>query len=330
MGNKPHIYILATGGTISSKASDKTKTTGYTASTIGVQELVEAVPEMENYARISGEQVTNVLSHSLTHEVWLKLGRRINVLLDSAEVDGIVITHGTNTLEETAFFLNLVVKSEKPVVVTGAMRPATAISADGPANLLNAVRLAASPEAFGQGVMVFLNDQINSAREVTKTHTTALDTFRAVEMGALGTLHEGAAYFYRRATRRHTLRSEFDITRLDEFPRVDILYSHVNDDLVHLNAVLAAGAKGIVVAATGNGMMSETLHRGLVEACGRGIAVVRSSRCGNGMVTKTKQYDDAGFLAAGACNPAKARILLMLALAKTTPASEIQRIFDEY
>ena len=330
MENKPHIYILATGGTISAKAADKTFTTGYTASTIGVRELVEAVPEMERYARISGEQVTNVLSHSLTHDVWLKLGRRINGLFGLPDVDGIVVTHGTNTLEETAYFLNLVVKSEKPVIVTGAMRPATAISADGPANLLSAVRLAVSREALGQGVMVFLNDQINSARDVSKTHTTALDTFRSPEMGALGTLHEGTAFFFRSSTRRNTLRSEFDISTLAELPRVDILYSHVNDDLVHLRAILAAGAKGIVVAATGNGMMSDTVHRGLVEARNHGIVVVRSSRCGSGMVTKIKLYDESGFVAAGACNPAKARILLMLALTKTAEPSEIQRMFDEY
>ena len=182
----PNVVILATGGTIAGRGGSATQMTGYNPGEIGVQILINAVPEIKQYANVSGEQVANIGSFAMTHEVWLKLAKRVNELLASPAVDGIVITHGTDTLEETAYFLNLVVKSDKPVVLVGAMRPATAISADGPVNLLNAVRLAGSPKARGKGVLVGMNDQINGARDVTKTNTTHVETFKSWELGYLG------------------------------------------------------------------------------------------------------------------------------------------------
>jgi len=326
----PKVHIIATGGTIAAKGATSLHTTGYTASTIGVQELIDAAPEMTHFADISGEQFTNLLSHSLTHDILLSLSERINLLLASSELDGIVVTHGTNTLEETAFWLNLTVKSDQPVVLTAAMRPASAISADGPANLYNAVRLSASPDARGRGVLVTMNDQIYGARDVAKTNTTALDAFQAPNFGTLGVMHEGTPHFFRQATRAHTTETEFDVSGLSELPRVDILYSYIHDDLVHLQASIAAGAKGIVAAATGNGMISATVTEGLIAARQNGLIVVRSSRCGSGMVTRVSSDDEAGFIAAGNLNPQKSRILLMLALTATQDTKEIQRIFDEY
>jgi L-asparaginase len=324
------VYILATGGTISAKGADNLKTTGYTASTIGVQSLIDAVPEITRFADISGEQVTNLLSHCLTHDILLNLGRRINELFASDQADGVVVTHGTNTLEETAWFLNLVVKSNRPVVVTGAMRPATAISADGPANLLQSVIVAASQAARGQGAMVVFNNEIHAARDVTKTHTCALQTFRSPEFGPIGTVHEGTAAFFRVQNRQHTSQSSFDIANISRFPRVDILFSYLGDDDVQLKAVLAAGTKGIVVAATGNGMISDVLRNGLIEAAKQGVIIVRSTRCASGAVTSAVQDEAHSFVASGTLNPQKARILLMLALAQTANRLDIQKLFDSY
>lgn len=326
----PRIHILATGGTISAKGGTATQMTGYTTGLISVQDIIDSVQEVTRYADITGEQVANVSSPSLTHTIWLQMARRINDLLASSDVDGVVITHGTSTIEETGYFLNLTVKSDKPVVLTGAMRPATAISADGPINLLNAVRLAASHEAIGKGILVALNDQINSSRDVTKTSTMAIDTFKAPELGLLGYMQEGRPYFLRQSTRRHTVDSEFAIADIAEFPRVDIIYGHVNDDAVHIDAAVAAGAKGIVMAAPGHGTMSDVAKAGLISAQLKGVVIVKGSRCGNGMVTRVAEDDRNHFIAAGSLNPQKTRILLMLALTKTNELPEIQRIFDEY
>lgn len=326
----PSIKILATGGTIAGKGGSNTQMTGYTPGAIGVQVLIEAVPEMKQYAEVSGEQVANIGSFAMTNDVWLKLAKRVNELLAADDVDGIVITHGTDTLEETAYFLNLVVKSDKPVVLIGAMRPATAISADGPVNLLNAVRLAGSKEAIGQGVLVALNDQINGARDVTKTNTTHVETFKAPELGYLGYIQNGKPYFYRETTRKHTMHSQFDLTGITKLPRVDILYAHVNDDRVLADAVVAAGAQGIVHAGMGHGSIHPVTKEGLVAAQKQGVVIVKSSRVGNGMVTRVASDDQDHFVAADTLNPQKARILLMLALTQTNDWAEIQKIFDEY
>ena len=220
----PGVRILATGGTIAGSAASATQTTGYEAGKIGIQTLIDAVPQM----KVDGEQIVKISSNNMDTPTLLKLANRVNELLAHDDVQGIVITHGTDTLEETAYFLNLTVHSDKPVVLVGAMRPATAMSADGPMNLLNAVRVAVSKDAVGKGVMITMNDEINGARDVTKTNTTNVATFKAPELGVLGYVAGGKVKFYKESTRRHTTKSEFDVKGLTELPRVDIVYSHLN------------------------------------------------------------------------------------------------------
>lgn len=222
----PHIVILATGGTIAGSAASNTQTTGYKAGAIGVQTLINAVPEMSKIAHVEGEQVANIGSENMTSDIILQLSKRVNALLARDDVDGVVITHGTDTLDETPYFLNLTVKSNKPVVFTAAMRPATAISADGPMNLLEAVTVAADPDARGRGVMVVLNDRIGAARFVTKTNATSLDTFRAPEEGYLGVVVGGKPQFETRVDKIHTLRSVFDVRQLKVLPKVVIIYGY--------------------------------------------------------------------------------------------------------
>lgn len=328
---KPVVKILATGGTIAGSAASSTQVTVYTAGAIGIQTLIDAVPQMNDYADVSGEQLVRISSNNITDDVLLKLAKRCNELLADPTVTGVVITHGTDTLEETAYFLNLTVKSEKPVVLVGAMRPATAMSADGPLNLLNAVRLAVNPQAVGKGVLVALNDTIGGARDITKTNTSNVSTFRTPELGYLGYFTGGKPYFYHEPTRKHTASTEFDVTNLAELPRVDIVYTHANDDRVMVDAAVAAGAKGIVHAGSGMGSIHEKTEPGLVDAQKQGVVIVRSSRVGNGLVVANFQrYTDEKFLNGDTLNPQKARILLQLALTKTNDLAEIQRMFDEY
>lgn len=328
---KPNVYILATGGTIAGSAASNTKMTGYKAGALGVQTLLNAVPEINNFANCQGEQISNIGSESMTVEIWLKLANRVNELLARPDVDGIVITHGTDTLEETAYFLNLVVKSKKPVVIIGAMRPATAISADGPVNILNAVKLAASRDAQNRGVMVAMNDTINGARDVQKTNTLRVDTFMSPELGYLGYFEGGNPVFYKQSTKKHTAATEFDVKGLKELPRVDIVYSHVNDDGLMVEAAVKNGAKGIVHAGTGNGSIAAATEPALYKAAKQGVVIVRGARVPNGpTIESTAAWDEAGFVHAGTLSPQKARILLQLALTKTTDLKEIERMFKTY
>ena len=327
----PQVAILATGGTIAGTAASATQTTGYKAGDLAIQTLIDAVPQIKDYATVTGEQIVKISSNNLTDQVLLTLARRCNELLADPKVSGIVITHGTDTLEETAFFLNLTVKSKKPVVVIGAMRPATAISADGPMNLLNAVKLAADSKAQGRGVLVALNDQISSSRDVTKSNTTNVATFKSPDLGYLGYIAGGKNYFLRNPAMRHTHQSEFDVSKLDKLPRVDILYTHASDDRVLADAAIAAGAKGIVHAGSGNGSVHGQTEPALAEAVQKGIAVVLSSRTGSGVVCpNVEQYNKAGFIEGRTLNPQKARLLLQLALTKTNDPKEIARMFEEY
>lgn len=332
---KPRVYVLATGGTIAGQGSSPTDLSNYKASSLAGEQLVRAVPQIAEIADVRVEQFANIASHDLTIDNWLALSKRIQrIAADDPAVAGFVITHGTNTLEETAYFLNLTVRSDKPVVVVGAMRPATAISADGPLNLLNAVKTAISPEARGKGTLIVMNDEINSARDTTKTNTLRVETFKAPEMGLLGYVDEDKVAFYRAPTKRHTANAEFDIASLTQLPKVVVLYSYVDPEPAIVRAVIAAGAKGIVFAGTGNGALSMTERNAIAEinklpAASRPI-VVRSSRVGNGRVTATTVFDDLGVIPADTLNPQKARILLMLALTKTADQKEIRRIFAEY
>ena len=327
---KNNVIILATGGTIAGNAAEGTATTGYKAGALGIEVLLKAVPAISDYAHVTGEQIAALDSKDMTDEIWLKLARKANELLALEEVDGLVITHGTDTLEETAYFLNLTVHSKKPVVITGAMRPATAISADGPMNLLNAVRLAACPQAYDRGVLVCLNDQIDSARNVTKAHTTSLDTFKS-PLGPLGYMNDGQPTFYNTVDRRHAGNTEFDVTNAASLPYVKIIYGHANDDALFVDAALQAGAKGIVYAGTGNGSIHKNAEEALARASKAGIVVVRSTHAGSGTVIPAEQsYIDAGFLNGDSLNPQKCRILLQLALMKTSDRSQIQKMFYEY
>ena len=328
----PNVKILATGGTIAGAGTSHTQTVGYTAAVTAVDDLIAAVPELKNIANVSGEQVAQIASEDMTDEVWLKLAKRVNELLASPLVDGIVITHGTDTLEETAYFLNLVVKSDKPVVVVGSMRPATSISADGPMNLYRAVVLAGSAEAAGKGVLVMLNDQINAAREVSKTDTSALDTFKSPGLGLLGHIQNEQVSFYRQPTRRHTRASEFDVLHLSELPRVDIIYGYANNHRAMLDAAVKSGARGIVHAGTGNGSIHENLKPAIEAARRQGVVFVRSSRVGSGSVSRGGEFDDDryGTIAGDNLNPQKARILLMLALTRTNDPAAIQQMFWKY
>ena len=327
----PGVRILATGGTIAGSAASATQTTGYEAGKIGIQTLIDAVPQMKDIAKVNGEQIVKISSNNMDTPTLLKLANRVNELLARDDVQGIVITHGTDTLEETAYFLNLTVHSDKPVVLVGAMRPATAMSADGPMNLLNAVRVAVSKEAVGKGVMITMNDEINGARDVTKTNTINVATFKAPELGVLGYVAGGKVKFYKESTRRHTTQSEFDVKGLKELPRVDIVYSHVNADGVMVNAAVKAGAKGIIHDGTGNGSIHQDTEKALVKAQKKGVVIVRSARVGNGpTVPSIRRYTDEHFLDGDTLSAQKARLLLQLALTKTSDLKEIQRIFDEY
>lgn len=327
-----NVTILATGGTIAGTGATSTTTVGYTAATVGVQRLIQAVPELAKVANVSGEQIFQIASENMGNEHWLTLAKRVNALLAQKNVDGIVITHGTDTLEETAYFLNLVVKSSKPVVLVGAMRPSTAISADGPANLYNAVLLAASPEAAGKGVLVALNDQIHAGRDVSKSNTTLVDTFRTPELGMLGYFQGGKAFFYRQAVRKHTVDTEFDVSALNALPQVDVAYAHANVGPVAVDAFVAAGAKGIIHAGVGNGSLPAKVRPALSNARSKGVIIVRSSRVGQGILARNGEAndDELDFVVADTLNPQKARILLMLALTKTSNTKEIQRMFYTY
>ena len=329
---KANIYLLATGGTIAGTADSSTNMTGYTPGQLAVQALLKSVPSVVEVANVTGEQVANIGSESMTDDVWLKLARRINELLARRDVDGIVVTHGTDTMDETAYFLNLVVKSDKPVVMVGAMRPATAISADGPANIYNAIKLASSKDAVGKGVMIAMNDTISGAREATKTNTLRVDTFKNQELGYMGYFEDGEPVFYHQSTRRHTKNTEFDISELRELPRVDIIYSHVNDDGKMALSAVANGAKGIIHAGTGNGSLHMQTHLTLTEIAKEGkVKVVRSSRVPYGPTIKSYPgWDEVGMIQSGTLSPQKARVLLQLALTKTNDAKEIQKMFRIY
>ncbi|MFL6660161.1 MAG: type II asparaginase [Massilia sp.] len=327
-----NVTILATGGTIAGSGATSTTTVGYTAATVGVQRLIQAVPELAKVANVSGEQVFQIASENMSNDHWLVLAKRVNVLLAQPNVDGIVITHGTDTLEETAYFLNLVVKSRKPVVLVGAMRPSTAISADGPINLYNAVLLAASPEAVGKGVLVAMNDQIQAARDVTKVNTSTLDAFRTPELGMLGYIQGSKPFFYHLQARKHTVDTEFDVSKLQSLPAVDIVYGYANVGPTAVEAFMAAGDKGIIHAGVGDGSLAAKVVPALKAARAKGAIVVRASRVGQGILARNGEAndDELDFVVADTLNAQKARILLMLALTKTSDTKEIQRMFYTY
>ena len=317
------ILLITTGGTI---ASVNTKDGLVPA---GSEILKNEIEHLRAYYAIEVCDLMCLDSSNIQPEEWVKIARC--VFDRRAGVDGIVITHGTDTMEETAYFLHLTVHSEKPIVLTGAMRPATAMSADGPMNLLQAVRVAADDEAAGKGVLIVLNGTIESARDAVKTHTTSLDTFRSPEMGALGSVQDGEPVFYRSPLRRHTVHSAFSVKGVTALPRVAILYAHADDDGFLVAAAQKAGCQGIVYAGMGNGSIPERVETALAEAAAEGIAVVRSTRSAAGRVTRAEaSYEANGFIASDTLNPAKARVLLQLALLKTSDTASIRTMFSIY
>jgi L-asparaginase len=326
----PRIAVLATGGTIAGSAADAANTSGYQAGVVGVDRLLEAVPALSGVAQIQPEQIASVDSKDMSLALWTTLAQRVNTLLASDEIDGVVITHGTDTLEETGYLLHLTVNGTKPVVLTAAMRPASALSADGPLNLLNAVTVAASAAAHGQGVLVAFNNRIHSARDVVKTSTYAVDAFQSPEIGALGWVQDGRVEFQRKVVRPHTVDTEFVIGT--KWPNVEIVASYAGVSRIGVDALVAAGVRGIVVAGTGNGSIHSSVQQALADAVKQGVVVVRSTRVGSGHVMRNGAAADdvLGFVSAGSLNPYKARVLLMLALAAGTATADLQRVFDTY
>ncbi len=328
---KPKIRIIATGGTIAG-VSKSTTESNYKAGELGIYQLLQAVPEVKNIADVSGEQLVKIGSQDMNDDVWLKLAKRINELLNKEGYDGVVITHGTDTMEETAYFLNLTVHSNKPVVMVGAMRPATGMSADGPLNLYNAVVVAASPNAKDRGVMVSMNEIVLDAKDVIKHNTTAVETFQGANFGKLAYIHNGKVFFNRMPQNKHTTQSVFNVDNLKSLPKVGIVYGYSNMSELPMKAFMDAKFDGIVYAGVGNGNFYHTLFDLAVQAQQKGIQIVRSSRVPTGATTLDAEVDDAKyhFVAAQALNPQKARVLLMLALTKTKDWKQIQQYFNEY
>lgn len=327
---KSRIAILGTGGTIAGFIDSTIATTGYTAGAIDIDVLIKAVPQIRDLADISWEQIANIDSSNMCDEIWLRLAKKIAKLFAEG-IDGVVITHGTDTMEETAYFLNLTIKSDKPVVLVGAMRPSTAISADGPKNLYNAVALVANKEAKNKGVMVAINDKILSARGVVKTHSLNVDAFSSPDFGDLGYIVDGKVFFYNNISKAHTKNSPFDVSKLTSLPKVDILYTYSNDgSAIAAKALFDNGTKGIVVAGSGAGSIHEDQKNTLKELIKQGLDVVVSSRVAAGRVAVSDADKKLGFISAEDLNPQKARVLLMLALTKTNDPKKIQEYFLKY
>jgi len=329
--NKANVVILATGGTIAGAAATGTQA-GYTSGAVNIDTMIAGVPGITDLANIKGEQISNVGSQDMTFDIMLKLAKRINELAKSPSVDGFVITHGTDTMEDTAFFLNLTVKTDKPVVMVGSMRPSTAVSADGPLNLYNAVGVAADPKAAGRGVLVVMNDWIQGAHSLTKTSTTAVQTFMSPLRGLVGTANYGKNDFFTSPEWKHTTQSEFDITNVTTLPRVDIIYASADMSPDLIECAATNGAKGIVIAGVGNGNMNKASVTAAANAAKKGVVIVRSSRVVTGSVGRNVELNDdqLGFIASDELNPQKARILLTLALLKQRTPEQLQQMFYTY
>jgi L-asparaginase len=329
---KRNVVILATGGTIAGAAATGTQA-GYQSGAVTIDAMVASVPGISDLATVKGEQISNVGSQDMSFDIMRKLAKRINELAASPNVDGIVITHGTDTMEETAFFLNLTAKTDKPIVLVGSMRPSTAVSADGPLNLYNAVAVAADPKAAGRGVLVVMNDWIHGAHSLTKTSTTALQTFMSPVRGLVGITAYGKNDFFTSPSWKHTTQTEFDITGVTQLPRVDIIFAAADMSPDLIDCAVTNGAKGIVIAGVGNGNMNKSSVDAAARAVQKGVVVVRSSRVPTGMVGRNVELDDdkLGFIASDELNPQKARILLALALLKPQRSpQDLQALFSTY
>ncbi len=327
----PRVHFMTGPGTLPRNPKNRLEYLRYSVTgepRLTGRQLIEQIPEVQQFAQVSVEPEDFIPYDSPDELKALSL--RIMGHLQDPNLDGIVFAHGTNTIEETAYFLNLTVKSKKPVVIVGAQRPFSTLSSDGPANLLNAIRVAANPRSRGKGILVVLNDEINAAREVTKTNTYRLEAFQSRQVGLLGYADPDRIVYYRNPSRRHTSQTEFDLTQVRHFPRVDIIYAHSGNDGELAKAAVALGARGLVIAGSGAGH-AQNARKVLKELSDQqGVRVVRSSRVGAGRVIRDDNWQEAGFIAADNLSPHKARILLQLGLTKTINPDEIQRMFDEY
>ncbi|WP_436156241.1 asparaginase [Polaromonas sp. LjRoot131] len=328
---KPNVVILATGGTIAGAGASALNSATYAAAKVPVDKLLAGLPELANVANVKGEQVSQIASESFTNDNLMKLGKRISALVKQADVDGIVVTHGTDTLEETAYFLNLVIRTSKPIVVVGSMRPGTALSADGALNLFDAVSVAASKDAVGKGVLVTMNDEIQSGRDVAKTINIKTEAFKS-QWGPLGMVVEGQNYWFRAPVKRHTAQSEFNIDEFEALAPVDIVYGYGNVPRATVDAVGKSGIKALIHAGTGNGSVADRVVPALQEIRAKGIQVVRSSRVPAGFVLRNAEQPDDKYdwVVAHDLNPQKARILAAVALTKNIDSKELQRIFWQY
>ena len=332
--SKPRVRVLGTGGTIAGVGPHRLDYFLYVevGRFMPIEESLSHIPEVNDIAEVQWENVTSVRSMSIGSSEWLQMSQRINQIFEEdPDVAGVVVTHGTATLEETAFFLHLTVKSPKPVVITGAMRPASAMSTDADINLIDAIRIAASPAAVGKGVLTVLNNQIHSARDVTKSNTFRVETFRPNELGFLGYADsDGEVVFYRTPTRKHTTATPFNVAGLDSLPRVDIVYSYAEADGLLIDAVRRNRSDGLVLAGLGAGLAPPAVWEAGGRAVEDGIPVVLASRATAGRVVMTPRIEELGFIVCDNLLPQKSRILLKLALTLTRDRKEIQQMFHEH
>ena len=330
----PRVYLFGTGGTISFVSESRTDFANYSyqGRQLTIQEMLARVPEAHDLAQVSPEQVINVGSTEVYPNHWLTLANRINEQFSTDEsAAGVAVTHGTATLEETAYFLNLTVLDRRPVVVTGAMRPPSAMGTDADNNLMDAIRIAACPDSAGRGVLVVLNNEIQAARDVTKTDSYRVETFQSGHMGFLGySDSDGQIVYYRRPDRRHTADSEFDLAGVDELPQVEIAYAYAGVSAVVIDALVEAGVNGIVAAGLGSGGSPSPFMAALRRAIAAGIPVVISTQVSTGRVLQTRRFVEEGYIVADNLHPKKARILLMLGLTRTSDTAELQRMMLEY
>lgn len=325
----PRIIILATGGTIAGSGESATKA-AYTAGKVPIDDLLNAVPEIHNYGKITGEQTASIGSQDMNIATWLILANRINQIFKENLADGIVVTHGTDTMESTAYFLKLTVMYNKPVVIVGAMRPSTAMSQDGNRNLLDAVMVAADPKSQGKGVIVAMDEKVFDARDVTKGSSTNLETFVSRNFGPIGLIYDGKVSYYYQSLKNPT--KKFDVAKLTSLPQVEIVYGYADASPISVSCLVNANVKGIIYDGMGNGNFNEPVGKELAIAAKKGIQVVRTNRTGSGRTTLENEVDDKalGFIVADDLNAQKARILLMLSLTETTDRNKIQQNFFEY
>ncbi|MBM3579456.1 MAG: type II asparaginase [Alphaproteobacteria bacterium] len=326
-----NIVILATGGTIAG-AGESVIGSVYSPGKIGIEQIIKNIPGITKLAEIKAEQIMQKASQDFNANDWLLIAKKINEALAKRSVHGAVITHGTDTLEETAYFLNLVVKSKKPVVLVGSMRPSTSLSADGSLNLYNAVALANSDTAYNKGVLVMLNDEIFAARDVAKTHTTNVATFKSPNTGPIGEVLYGKTKIYYNPLRTHTDQTVFDVRKLESLPKVDIVYAYSGADEGTIDYLVSSGSQAIILAGVGDGNINQKSVERLKEAAKKGVLVVRSAHLGAGVVEPNVEIndDEFGFVTADNLSPQKARILAILALTKTKDIKKIRKFFEVY